>query len=84
MVTVSSLAICGWTNDAFRISLCNTIQSKRYKRGLRSQEALGYAAGLHAMYIGAVKRGVRNSSLRDLRRIADALAMPLSGLISKA
>ncbi len=70
--------------DAFKESLGNTIRSERYRRGLRSQEALAYAAELHPTYVGAIERGERNVSLRNLLRIADALGMPLSRLIAEA
>ena len=70
--------------DTFRGHLGNTIRSVRYRKGFRSQEGLGYAAGLHPNYIGAVERGERNVSLQNLLRISNALGMPLSRLIAEA
>lgn len=70
--------------DALRASLGNVIRSERYRKGFRSQEALAYVAGFHPAYVGAVERGERNVSLRNLLRIAASLGMPLSGLIADA
>jgi transcriptional regulator with XRE-family HTH domain len=38
-----------------------------------SQEALGFAAGLHPTYVSGVERGVRNISLRNIVALASAL-----------
>lgn len=62
----------------------HVIRSERYRRGYRSQEALAYAAGLHPAYVGAIERGERNVSLRNLLRIANSLGMSLSRLIADA
>ena len=70
--------------DALRASLGDVIRSERYRKGFRSQEALAYASGLHPAYVGAIERGERNVSLRNLLRIATSLGMPLSGLIADA
>lgn len=70
--------------ETLQRALGNTIRAERYRRGYRSQEAFAYAARLHPNYAGAVERGERNISLQNLLRIAGALHMPLSDLISEA
>ena len=49
-----------------------------------SQEPFAFMVGIHRTYMGAVERGERNVSLRNLVRIANALKMPLSCLIAEA
>lgn len=55
----------------------------RRQRAL-SQEQLGDASGLHRTYISDIERGVRNASLTSLVRLADALEVRLSRLITLA
>jgi transcriptional regulator with XRE-family HTH domain len=50
----------------------------------RSQEDLAAEADLDRTYISGVERGVRNPSLASLVRIADALELRLSRLITIA
>lgn len=49
-----------------------------------SQEKLAELSGLHRTYISDIERGSRNVTLISLSKIADALQIPLSGLIRKA
>ena len=57
-------------------------QRVRELRKLRgwSQETLTHKTGLHRTYIGAIERGERNVSLRNIVKIANALQVPIAGL----
>ena len=46
-----------------------------------SQEKLAELAKLHRTYVGAVERGERNISLINIKKIADALNVPLNQLM---
>lgn len=48
-----------------------------------SQEELADLCGLHRTYIGAVERGERNITLLNAAKIADALQVSLSTLVSR-
>jgi transcriptional regulator with XRE-family HTH domain len=48
-----------------------------------SQERLAERSGLHRTYIGAIERGERNITLITLDRIASALGVPATDLISQ-
>ncbi len=66
-----------------QLSLGRVIRAARADLGY-SQESFAFAVGIHRTYMGAVERGERNISLRNLVRIANALKMPLSRLIAEA
>jgi DNA-binding XRE family transcriptional regulator len=51
------------------------IRALRVQTGL-SQEALAAKAGIHRTYMGGVERGERNICLRNIIRLAEALAVP--------
>jgi len=55
------------------------IKRQRIKSDL-SQEKLAELSGLHRTYVGAVERGERNISLRNIKRIADALNIEVTKL----
>jgi len=55
------------------------VRELRTKKGL-SQEALALACELDRTYIGGVERGERNVSLLNIRKIADALGVPVREL----
>jgi transcriptional regulator with XRE-family HTH domain len=57
-----------------RILLGRRIRALRLRREL-TQEALGERAGLNYKYLGAVERGERNPSLKQLLKIAHALGV---------
>lgn len=52
----------------------------RVKRGF-SQEKLAEEAGLHRTYVSTVERGMRNISILNIEKLADALEIPLSKLM---
>lgn len=66
-----------------RTSLGNTIRARRSKLGY-SQESFADFVGLHRTYMGDIERGERNVSLQNLVRIADALGVRLSQLMTEA
>lgn len=47
-----------------------------------SQEELGFRTGLDRTYISGIERGIRNPSIRNIGKIARALKVPLSKLVS--
>lgn len=47
-----------------------------------SQEWLGFKSNLDRTYIGGIERGERNPTVLNLKKIADALGLPLSDLLS--
>jgi len=57
------------------------VRELRARRGL-SQEWLGFKAGLHRNYIGAIERGEINPTLRTLVYLTGGLVLPLSELIA--
>jgi transcriptional regulator with XRE-family HTH domain len=59
------------------------VRRVRYQRG-NSQEELADQSDLDRTYISGVERGVRNPSLASLVRIAEALDVRLSRLVTIA
>ena len=49
-----------------------------------SQESLADIAGIDRSYIGGVERGEHNLALINIKRIADALNMPISSIMKQA
>jgi transcriptional regulator with XRE-family HTH domain len=47
-----------------------------------SQEKLAALAQLHPNYVGSVERAERNISIDNIEKIAKALGVPLSALVS--
>ena len=48
-----------------------------------SQERLGFKSNLDRTYIGGIERGERNLTVLNLKRIADALGVPVSEILAK-
>ena len=61
-------------------ALGSAVREARARRGL-SQEGLGFVAGLHRNYVGAVERGEINATFKTLLRLTVGLRLPLSHLI---
>jgi transcriptional regulator with XRE-family HTH domain len=47
------------------------------------QEQLAFEAEIDLSYMGAIERGKRNPSLLVMARIADALSVPLTRLLTE-
>lgn len=58
------------------------VRSNRKKQQI-SQDELANLCGLHRTYIGAVERGERNITLINAEKIANALQVNLSELVSR-
>ena len=69
--------------DRFIQSLGEALRSRRIKAGY-SQEGFADEVGLHRTYIGAVERGERNITVKNLVKIADALDISPSLLLKDA
>jgi len=61
------------------IKFGNKIREERLKRGY-SQEAFAELIGVHRTYIGMIERAEKNITLRNIKKIADALGMNLESL----
>ena len=57
------------------------VREERQKQGL-SQEQLAERAGVHRTYIGMVERAEKNITLLNIEKIAKALDVPISRLMS--
>jgi len=69
------------TRDPFLSGFGSYIRSLRTKAGL-SQEELADRAGIHVTYLSGVERGLRNPSIRNVRRLAQAMGVPTKELFS--
>lgn len=63
------------------INLSRIVRTRREQLGL-SQDDIASRSGLHRTYISDIERGARNLSLKNLVRLAEALAVQPSTLIS--
>jgi transcriptional regulator with XRE-family HTH domain len=69
------------SNELLR-ALGGAVRSLRLARGL-TQDGLAEGAGLRTTYISDVERGLRNIGFMNLDRIASALSVDLSALMSE-
>jgi len=67
--------------DPFLAGFGKHLRSLRTKAGL-SQEELADRAGIHVTYLSGVERGLRNPSIRNVRRLAQAMGVPTKELFS--
>lgn len=77
------MRIVGARKEIALTSFGDAVKRKRCAMGL-SQEELAELAELHRTYIGAIERGERNVSLRNIHRLAMALRMTASELMREA
>ncbi|MBW8041774.1 MAG: helix-turn-helix transcriptional regulator [Planctomycetes bacterium] len=66
--------------DVYLKKVGRTIREARKAKGM-SQESLAFASGLDRSYVGGVERGERNIAILNLKRIAEALQVPVSSLL---
>jgi transcriptional regulator with XRE-family HTH domain len=64
-------------------ALGHAVRELRARRRL-SQEELGFRAGLHRNYVGAIERGEINPTFRVLLKIERGLQIPLAEIIALA
>lgn len=62
------------------LALGSAVRETRARRGL-TQETLGFEAGLHRNYVGAIERGEINPTFRTLTYLMGGLRLPLSELV---
>ena len=67
--------------ETARQRVARHLRSKRAELGL-SQERLAELCGLHRTYIGSVERSERNVSLDNIERMAWAVGVDVSDLLS--
>lgn len=75
------MTLWGMEEDEAR-QLGTRIRRLRLARGL-TQEMLAERAGIHEKFVGAVERGERNITLRNIVRFARGLDVPLAALFSE-
>ncbi len=63
-----------------RKQLGDKIRKVRRKQGI-SQEELGFRAGVHRTYIGAIERAEQNVSIDNIHKIAKALKVSPKDLL---
>lgn len=68
---------------ALRRRIGETIRKLREEKGV-SQEQFAELTGHHRTYIGFLERGERTPNIATLQRVADALQLKLSELLSRA
>ena len=74
--------VAGSRSGKLRNLLAARVREERVRLGL-SQESLAEKAGLHRTYIGSIERGERNVSIDNIERLAKALGVRASDLLSE-
>ena len=67
--------------DDYCLAFGAHLRSIRQCLGL-SQEEVAHLAGVHVTYLSGIERGRRNPSLKNIRRLAQALDTPVRELFS--
>jgi len=67
--------------DDFAVAFGAHIRALRLSQRL-SQEEVAHRAGIHVTYLSGIERGKRNPALKNLRRIAQALDVPIMELFA--
>ena len=67
--------------EPFLLGFGKHLRSLRTRAEL-SQEELADRAGIHVTYLSGVERGLRNPSIRNVRRLAQAMGVPTKELFS--
>ncbi len=67
--------------ENLQIKFGENVKKHRKKQG-HSREKLAELSGLHWTYIGSVERGERNISIKNIKKIADALNIKISDLFA--
>ena len=60
----------------------NRVRQIRLEKGL-SQEKLALLSGLHRAYVGAVERGERNVTFKNIEKLAKALDISMNELFKE-
>jgi transcriptional regulator with XRE-family HTH domain len=68
-------------NEMLLIQFGKYLKALRIKQNL-SQVELAYKGNFDRNYIGMLERGERNPSLKNLKRLADALEIPLPEILN--
>ena len=69
------------TKEKVQVALGVAVRARR-EALLLTQEKVAELADLHTNYVSSVERGERNIGLHNLARLAYALDMPVSALVS--
>lgn len=67
--------------DGILIGFGQAVRKRRMELDL-SQEGLAERADLHRTYVADIERGVRNISLRNIHKLAQALEMSIADLFA--
>ncbi len=72
-----------YDGDPILKKLGSAIRRERLKQGI-SQENLALAAGVDRSYMGGIERGQHNVTVMSLSKIATAIGMSMSELLSES